>query len=252
MMNRLVLALAALLCSAPCYGQITKIQHANASADNAVSSVNVSAITSGSAVIATVFWCDNIGCNASITGETAAVTATGCTFEEALSGENTGSFRVLKTFVANNCSGGATQITSTITGGSDTFYHQVLVSEYSGIATMDPVEPILNTDTVTEGTNPDISTNGATGQNDELVYAAIVAESATVTAGDPTFTEMNDLGSVHDQYKVVPSTGVQTAEWTIDGSVEVIMNILALKAAVGAGGGGGGHSGGRPILRLGL
>lgn len=219
------------------FATISNVQKKRANTDTDTTTVTLdSNITAGNSIIATVFFCDDVACSAGVGGITVAVTATGCTFTEQINNQEQ-SGRTFHTFIALNCSGGTAAITSVLTGESDPHYHYVMASEWTNFATSSAVDQTnkLYSDT---GMTASISTTGSTSQADELVYAVI--NHSNVSAVGSGYTILNGSlpgDTLVDEYKVVSSTGTQTATWDTSGG-NALKSIMTVKEAVGGGGTG--------------
>jgi hypothetical protein len=236
-----LLAILVICCPVNAWATITAIQSfGDFGGSNLGNTVGISGITSGSAIIVTVSFCDGGACSNAVAGLTATVTATGCSFSLAQNGDYpTVAFR---TFIALNCSAGSTLITSTLSGSfvSGPNFHNTTGVEFSNVLTASALDQVGDEDS-DETPTASVDTDGATAQANEVVYGAILSFDATITTG-AGFTVLTSLTTggggfpQHDEYKTVTSTGVQTATWGITGAdTYSLRNIITLKDVVAGG-----------------
>lgn len=236
-----LLAILLICCPVKAWATITVIQgFGDYGGSNLVNNVGISGITSGSALIVTVSFCDGAGCSNSVSGLTATVTATGCSFSLAQNGDySTVAFR---TFIALNCSSGATLITSTLSGSFVTGpnFHNTTGAEFSNVLTASALDQVGDEDS-DETPTASVDTDGSTAQANELVYGAILSFDATITTGSgfSVLTSLTTGGGglpQQDQYKTVSATGTQTSTWGITGAdTYSLRNIITLKDVVAGG-----------------
>lgn len=227
-----------LFACSPAFASIAFVQKATNQVDADPSTSTFAAnITAGNFVIATVFFCNDAACASDVSGITAAVTSTSCTFTEAVHNRQRSGV-AMDTFVGHNCSGGSKTVTSTLTGETDPHYHILHISEWSGVRTSSAVDQTnkLYTDT---GTTITISTTGSTAEDNELIYA-FEDGGGTITHG-AGYTALN---SESEEYDLTNTAGTQTATWSSSGGT-ILKTIMTIKNAAG---GGGSSAAGRQLL----
>jgi hypothetical protein len=171
--------------------------------------------TAGNLLVVSLFFCDNPACNgAAAAGFTITVADT-----------LTNSYTLAKRLDSSSwtkaiyyvCSSGSGANTVTVTtdgsgaGGLTANYLWASVVEFSGIADASCLDQVG--DDSGTGTTSTISTDGATTQATELVYA--VGQGHTDQAAGSTALNAFSTGAVQDQYKTVSATGTQNLVWTM-------------------------------------
>lgn len=145
-------------------------------------------------------------------------------------------------FYKENIAGGTENPTVTTPSGS---YSSASISEYSGLATSSSLD-VTQANLASSGTSGNTGTTGTTAQADELVIALIHPEdtigatSALSTPASSGYTNIdteaaNNVHIAYDaNYKIVSSTGTQTASWTWTTSSFYTAAIATFKAAAAA------------------
>jgi len=145
---------------------------------------------------------------------------------------------------ASNVAGGSSAVVISAATGN---YITCGFDEWDDIVLSSPLDQTGSTGDTTSA-SPSATTSGATTQANELVYAVFTDyaggswTSATPPSGYTESWEEPD-GSAHSggsaAYRVISSTGVQTATFTTGASLGWISAIATYKLAGGGGGGGG-------------
>lgn len=139
---------------------------------------------------------------------------------------------------AYNVAAGSTTVTITPPGtGSDA---QIVISEWSGLTTTDPLD-VETGATTASGTSHATGSTGTTTQNNELVMVAITHTGSTTTLtqdGTMTLLHEEENGSagmpINTAYKSITSTGTQSHTWSSGANRVGLCGIFTLKEAAAA------------------
>lgn len=233
-MTKTILALFILLCFPVMINAQTKLQNKDNENSGAGDTLDItldSNQTTGSANIVSLFFCNNIGCSTDTSGVTVSVTDDHSnSYSVGLNNIANANRRILTVYNCN-ITGGTNTIHISLSGGTG-YYLWGSVSEWSTIADSSCLDQTGTSSTT--GSNPTVSTGGATSQADELVIG-VVQDVNTVTPDSSTIDSATN-NTINTQYKIVSSTGTQTITWTA-ASEAYSASIITFKKDTGGGGG---------------
>jgi len=230
----LVLVFGLLSTARPCFGTINHVQQAsNSDASGAghtsFSATFGSATTSGNTIIFGVTFC---GANPTIT----ATDSQGNTYTEAIRTYDSGHSQGSAIFYSTNITGGQST-TVLVQFGDGVAYLALGIHEYSGIATVTPLDGTSGT----LGNGTSLSSGGiTTTANGDLIFSAAVEDSAgsgdTLTAGSGFVrrVDLADAAAYADEDQIQSLAGTISASWTLSPpGLDWIADVAAFKAASG-------------------
>ncbi|PYS12164.1 MAG: hypothetical protein DMG15_15320 [Acidobacteria bacterium] len=131
---------------------------------------------------------------------------------------------------APNIKGGATTVTATFNGSAP--YRRILIHEYSGIATTNPVDVTkINNANGTTTTNGITTTAGVTPVSGDLIFAAVMDDTGPITITPGTnFTQRASVGGdVATEDLVQTTAGSIAATWTFTAPHRYLAQMVAFK-----------------------
>ena len=131
---------------------------------------------------------------------------------------------------AANIKAGATTVTATFNGSPP--YRRILIHEYSGIATTNPVDVTkTNIANGTTTSNAITTTAGVTTANGDLIFAAVMDDAGTTTITPGTnFTQRGFVGRDMATEDLVQTTaGSMAATWTFSAAHRYLAQMVAFK-----------------------
>lgn len=157
----------------------------------------------------------------------------GNTYANATSGNNTTLRQAMRVCYAANVAGGPTTVTVTFSATSS--FRRIAVSEYSGVATISPVDVTKTNNGVgTTAVDNVTSTAATTTVNGDLIYGAVMDNDggASITAGTG-FTERFDTGTglaVQDRVQTTAGSIASTHTFSVTNR-NYHAHMVAFKAA---------------------
>jgi hypothetical protein len=214
---------------------ISLVQKGSAGGGNGTSqAVTLSATRGGDLIAVAVKWCADSSCITTSSNAVSSVTdSTGDTCARAPGAAGNSNYTVVyeDVWYCQNISGGNETVTVNFSGS--VYYHYVYLSEFSGVATSNPVEA-GNSLALNPGSSPlysmtqfYIPTAGNTSLSGDLIYSFIDAASPT-----PGQNVLNGP----DEYQIAGAAGPYMNTWTLSSSPgSIVMGLAAFKAASGSG-----------------
>ncbi len=221
-------------CSNTTIGTATCVQQAsniNAGAGS-TSTATLTSVSASNKLLVETHYCQDLSCNTNVTF-TATLSDTGtssCTPSPNAPYTTAATNQDLR-FYAWLCTGlSAGTHAMKITTSSSSDYLTVVTQEMSGLGTaFDGAN--VDSSTLGTGSNPSVSTSGATTNANDLIVGYITVATTTPTVG-AGFTEMSTASGVETEAKTVSSAGTQTAVWVASAqSWEAIVFPVKLSAA---------------------
>ncbi len=185
--------------------------------------------TTSNAIINLLSWDDHT------TSTFTCTDSKGDTFTNTSIAHNTTNHQYLGICYATNVAGGSSNVVTATFGAAST-YRRIIASEYSGIATTNPVDVTATNwaSTGTTTTNGVTSGSAPTTTNGDLIFGGVLSPvgTTTITAGTG-FTQRNSLNNKDAaiQDKVLSTAGSVSSTQTFGSANAYVANMVAFRPA---------------------